>query len=53
VTPQQLLFCGGRGGAFWQNDTAVLEKWLEIEARCGRGALGGAFNKEKVQGLCL
>lgn len=41
VTPQQLLFCGGRGGAFWQNDTAVLEKWLEIETRCGRGALGG------------
>ncbi|CAL1142724.1 unnamed protein product [Cladocopium goreaui] len=43
VTPQQLLFCGGRGGAFWQNDTAVLEKWLEIEADFESAALLAAL----------
>ena len=32
VTPQQLLFCGGRSGLYWANGAAMLESWLEVEA---------------------
>jgi len=43
VTPQQLILCGGRGGPFWQNDTVMLENWLEIEADYESAALLAAL----------
>ncbi|CAJ1352715.1 unnamed protein product [Effrenium voratum] len=43
VTPQQLLFCGGRSGLYWANGAAMLESWLEVEADFESAALLAAL----------